>query len=183
LFNSGTYQRKTLSLAMHYSAKRYHLLPINFNLDAYISVPPAVSFFELRIDGVPYQTLKAGDPVRILDPASQTLNGVWVQCFCEFPDQNGRPLPLELLHQEANREALAANYTVNANRRRQEGHSRFVYCSYMPCNPKRSGSLRAAIAVQRGPVPHPRPQVGIRSIRSLITNDYERLPPDSSFPG
>jgi hypothetical protein len=110
-------------------AKMYHLLPINFHMSLNISIPPADSRFWLGIDGLNPSTLLSGAPLRILDHIAQTLNGVWLQCFCDFPNGSDRqPLPLTLLNSVADLEALAAAYAVNDDRQVKPTETRFVYC-------------------------------------------------------
>jgi hypothetical protein len=133
---AGETLERTYRLATRTNARRYHLLPIDFGMSLYISIPPAEKCFRLGMNGVNPRLLLPEDPLRILDEFSQTLDGVWFQCFCDFPNgPNGQPLPVELLNEVADPEALAAAYAVNGDRPVGATHTRFVYNWYMPCEP------------------------------------------------
>jgi hypothetical protein len=128
--------KKTYPRATKTDAKLYHLLLSKFHMSLNISIPLAESCFWLGIDGLNPSTLLPGAPLRILDRLSQTLNGVWLQCFCDFPNGPDRqPLPLALLNSVADLEALAAAYAVNDDRLVKPTETRFVYCWYMACDP------------------------------------------------
>jgi hypothetical protein len=121
--------KRTYPRATKTDVKLYHLFPINFHMSLNISIPPADSCFWLDIDGLNSSTLLPGAPLRILDRLSQTLNGVWLQCFCDFPNgPDGQPLPLALLNSVADLEALAAAYAANDDRLVKPTETRFVYC-------------------------------------------------------